>query len=696
MKALFICFILFFNIQVLYSQLLDDVQNCLEGKTSSYLKAINARIASNTQYPGDSKIDINYYKLDLNLDVTYQYLAATPNTVSYINKNVIGIATIKAKSLENNLSSVKIDLQNALTTDSVFVNNVKTTFTHFMAVIDIALLKNYTLNEQFTLKIYYHGTPGSSGFGSFTFGTHNNTAGMKQEPAIWSLSEPFGASDWFPCKDNPADKADSSDVWITAPKYFTSVSNGILEEKIEGATTDTYKWKSRYPIANYLISIALANYEYYKNEFNYGGSKPMLVDHYIYPEYNTVANKVLMDDTVFMLDLFTQKFGPYPFLKERYGHAMFGWGGGMEHQTCSSMVNMSSGLTAHELAHQWFGDLITCQDWANIWLNEGFATFGALIYWEHKINRANYDSKITQTMNSAKTAVGSVYVQNPTSVSNIFNGARSYSKGGIILHMLRNILGDTKFYNVLRAYSASVHAYGNATTEGFQAVVETVSGEDFDYFFNQWVYGEKYPQYQFGWGAFPKPNGRIDAATGYTLKFKITQLINSLSPAFFTMPVDLLVVFDDNSKETIRVFNSGQDQLFEFNFTKNISSVTFDPNNGILKDLTLVQLNLPLSIEEDPILITLANEKLAKFIELKINPNPAENYLKVSFLNKTWKTNSLEIRNSAGILMGNYKLEKNADKIEKNINLSQFATGQYILTLNIDGQTISRKIIVNH
>ncbi len=696
MKIFSLIFALILNIQLAKSQLLDDVKYCLEGKTTAFQKAINNRIAKNNRYPGDAKIDVNYYKLELALDVTYQYLPASPNTVSYINKNVNGITTIKAKALENNLTSVKIDLQNTLIADSIFVDNKKTTFTHSTAIIDIALTKTYGLNEQFTLKIYYHGTPGSSGFGSFTFGTHNNTTGMKQEPAIWSLSEPFGASDWFPCKDNPSDKADSSDVWITAPKYFTSVSNGILETKIENATTNTFKWKSRYPIANYLISIALANYDYYKNDFNHDGPSPMPVDHFIYPEYNTASNRLLMDDTVFMLDLFSDKFGAYPFLKERYGHAMFGWGGGMEHQTCSSMVNMSSGLTAHELAHQWFGDKITCQDWANIWLNEGFATFGALIYWEAKINRADYNAKIISTMNSAKTAVGTVYVQNPTTVGNIFNGARSYSKGGIILHMLRNIMGDTKFYNGLKAYTSSIHAYGNATTEGFQAIMEAIGGEDLDYFFNQWVYGEKYPKYQFGWGVFPNPNGKKDAAAGYTLKFKITQLINTPQPSYFTMPVDLLVTFTDNTTEKIRVFNNAQDQYFEQNFSKNITSVSFDPENGILKDLTLVDLNLPLSLEETSSPIALANEKFAKFIAFEVNPNPVSNYLKVSLLNKKINHYTLEIKTTTGIKIGEYVLENKNEKLETSIDLSNFTSGQYQVHFTSNGYTLSKKIIVTH
>lgn len=665
----------------LLGQLQVGVEECSKSKIS-YFNA-NARLLNNYQFPGDPNIDVNYYKL--NLDITY-----TPNYLK-------GIATIKAKSLQNQLNEAIIDLQNALTVDSIYVGNTKTTFTHLTAKINVNLLKNYALNEQFTLTIYYQGKPGSSGFGSFVFGDHG-PSGAKQ-PAIWSLSEPFGASDWFPCKDNPADKADSSDVWITAPKEFVSVSNGLLEQKTEHITTNTYKWKSRYPIANYLISITLANYEMYHNDFNYGSLSPMPVDHYIYPEVFDNANKLLMDETVFMLNLFTEKFGPYPFLKEKYGHAMFGWGGGMEHQTCTSLINFSSGLVAHELTHQWFGDKITCSDWANIWLNEGFATFGALLYWEAKNGIADYNSKITGIMTNAKTAKGSIWVQNPASVNEIFNGARSYNKGGIVLHMLRNIVGDVTFFNILRAYAASNHAYGNATTEDFQQIAETISGLDLNYFFSQWIYGENYPKYQFGWTVVTSSSARANAPNiKYSLKTKITQSINTKLPAFFTMPVKLKITFEDNSTEIAKVFNNLQDQYFEFDFAKKPIAVDFDSENGILKDLTIVPLNLPLSLEENPVLI-MENEKetiFAKEIQLKISPNPAQDETAIHFELRKAESFTLQLFNQNGKITYNSNESIPAKTVKQIIPTTNLPNGEYLLQLKIGQNIINRKIMVMH
>jgi aminopeptidase N len=680
------------------AQLAEDVELCSKTKIDYFKKNARTNTLLKAHYPGDAAIDVKYYKLALEIDVTYEYAEASPLVLKYLNKNLNANTTIKATATANGTNRAIIDLQNPLIVDSVFVNNEKTTFNRPSQKIDIDLKKAYAKDELFTLLIYYHGTPGSSGFGSFTFGSHNSP-GAKQEPAIWSLSEPYGASDWFPCKDNPADKADSSDVWITAPKYFVSVSNGILEQKIENTTTNTYKWKSRYPIANYLISITLANFELRQNQFDYGGVTPMPVDHYMYPEANTAANHLLMDETVFMLNEFTEKFGPYPFLKERYGHAQFGWGGGMEHQTCSSMFNFSSGLVAHELAHQWFGDEITCHDWQNIWLNEGFATYGALIYWEKKNGKADYKTRVNNTMTNAKNANGTVYVQDISSVGSIFNGARSYSKAGIILHMLRNIVGDTKFYDILRAYTSSIHSYGNATTENFQSIAESISGMDLAYFFSQWIYGEKFPKYQFGWATVTLPNAKVSSpAIKHLLKLQITQTINSPQPAYFTMPIDLKVTFEDNSSEIIRVFNDAQTQLFDIELSKKPVSVDFDPENGILKDLTIVPINLPLSLEEEKIKILEEEKKLnyANVINFQISPNPAQAEIRINFETNNKINYQIELSDILGKKLYQFSDKNIGKKISHIINTNNFTNGLYVIQVKIDDQILTRKVQINH
>ncbi len=641
----------------LYAHGQEDVNECAKGKILSLTKRNqNARLQAVRAV--DNNIDVTYYKLNLN--------------VSYTPKNIKGEVTINAKSKVALLDQVTIDLQNALTTDSIKIGNKKLTFLHQSNQILIKLDKIYAENQLVSFVIYYHGVPGSSGFDSFVFGTHNNSKDL----AIWSLSEPYGSPDWFPCKNSVDDKADSSDVWITGDKYFTSVSNGILEKTIDNPDgTRTYQWKNRYPIAQYLISIAMSNYTLYQNQFSFEGQN-MPITHYIYPESLTATNKLALDKTAFMLDLFSKKFGLYPFIKEKYGHAQFGWGGGMEHQTCTSLTIPNSGfetLIAHEMTHQWFGDKITCKNWESIWLNEGFASFGECVYTEATSGKAAYDAYIKAFMTSAKTAKGTIYVQNVNDINEIFSSARTYRKGASVLHMLRGIVGDDKFFKILQSYIASKNAYGNATTEDFQAVAEQVYGQKLDYFFKQWIFGENYPKYKFQWSSSPLADGT------FKVKADISQSTNT-NPTFFTMPIQLNIS-KGLGDTTITVFNDKASQTFEFTLKEKPTSINFDSNNLILKDLETISV--------------LANEPIIyDNFGLMIAPNPSSEEIDVSFRLTKSSTVKISIVDFSGreilfqpeekLLMGNYS---------RNLRISQFQSGTYILNLNVDGQNESRKLI---
>lgn len=518
--------------------------------------------------------------------------------------------------------------------------------------------------------IFYHGIPGSSGFDSFAFGTHNN----QKDLAIWSLSEPYGTSDWFPCKNLVDDKADSSDVWITADKYFTSVSNGILEKTIDNQNgTKTFQWKNRYPIAQYLISISMSNYAEYKGVFKYDGNKEMPIIHYLYPETLTNPNKLNLDKTGFMIDLFSQKFGLYPFVKEKYGHAQFGWGGGMEHQTCSSMGSFGETLIAHELAHQWFGDKITCKNWESIWLNEGFASYSEAIYTDAVGGKIAYDNYMKSFMTSAKTAKGTIYVQNVSNINEIFSTPRTYRKGASVLHMLRGIVGDEKFFKILQTYVASKNAYGSAVTEDFQAIAEQVQGQKLDYFFKQWIFGENYPKYKFSWLSQPLADGT------FKVKADISQSTNT-NPTFFSMPIQLSIPL--GTRDTIiTVFNDKQNQTFEFILKSKPSNIIFDPNNLILKDLEAVTV--------------LVNEpQMFDNFALSIAPNPSSEEIEVSFRLSKPSTVKISIIDFSGKEILSQSEEKlSTGNYARNLKISQFQSGIYILNLSVDGQNESRKLI---
>ena len=656
MKKLLVLLLLLISTLCGFAQ--EDVNECATGKILSLTKRNqNARLQAPQAV--DNNIDITYYKLNL--------------SVNYTPKNIKGEVTINAKSKIVTLDQVTIDLQNTLTTDSIKIGNRKLTFVHQSNQILIKLDKIYAENQLLSFVIYYHGIPGSSGFDSFVFGTHNNAKDM----AIWSLSEPYGSPDWFPCKNSVDDKADSSDVWITADKYFTSVSNGILEKTIENQDgTRTYQWKNRYPIAQYLISIAMSNYTLYQNQFNFEGQTTMPITHYIYPESLTSTNKIALDKTAFMLDLFSKKFGLYPFIKEKYGHAQFGWGGGMEHQTCTSLTVPNSGfetLIAHELTHQWFGDKITCKNWESIWLNEGFASYGECVYTEATGGKSAYDAYIKSFMTSAKTAKGTIYVQNVSDINEIFSSSRTYRKGASVLHMLRGIVGNDKFYKILQTYTASKNAYGNATTEDFQAVAEQVYGQKLDYFFKQWIYGENYPKYKFQWLSQPVADGT------FKVKAEMSQSLNT-TPAFFTMPIQLSIS-GDLGDTTITVFNDKQSQTFEFVLKSKPTNVIFDPNNLILKDLETINV-----LGSEPIIYD--------DFGLTIAPNPSSEDIDVSFRlakSSIVKISIIDFSGKEVLMQSEEKLQ--TGNYSRNLKISQFQSGTYILNLNVDGLNESRKLV---
>jgi aminopeptidase N len=506
-------------------------------------------------YPGDSTYDATYYKLDLN--------------ITYTPSNLVGKVTVNAKAVQS-LTSFFLDLYSSMVVDSVKENTSTLSYVHNDNTLVITLGHTVAAGNAFSVDVYYHGYPSSSGFGSFTFGSHNGN------PCIYTLSEPYGARDWWPCKDTPADKADSVDVWITAPSYYTSVSNGLLMDSvINNDGTKTYKWHESYPIAPYLVSLAMANYTLDKQYFKYTETDSMPVTHYIYPE-NITSAKSSIEKTPAMLKIFSDKFGLYPFIREKYGHAQFGWGGGMEHQTCTSLGAFGDIIVAHELSHQWFGDMVTCKTWQDIWLNEGFATFCEAVYTEAVSGHDAYVSYIKSKMNNAASASGSVYVQDISTVASIFDSDRSYAKGGVILHMLRGILGDSLFFSALRTYlHSSDLAYNSATTSDFQKAVESVYGSSLSYFFNEWIYGENFPKYFVSWSTLTGDK------SNYITTITIDQTTNT-NPSFFTMPVQIKLS-NPNNDTTATFFNNMQSQTFSVTTSFKPSQVTLDPNNNILK-----------------------------------------------------------------------------------------------------------------
>jgi aminopeptidase N len=509
----------------------------------------------------DLNVDALYYKLDLRVTTSPNYLR--------------GIVTARMRSLVAGLASVTLDLNDVMVVDSVKSGTTKLAYGRQPATLTIALDRTYGPGETVTFDIYYRGEPSSTGFGTFTFSSH------AAAPWIYTLSEPYGAKDWWPCKDHPSDKADSVDVWVTVDSSLKVGSNGKLAGiRPNGDGTHTYQWAERYPISTYLVSMAISNYAEFTDWWKYSPADSMPVLNYVLPEHLASAQSNL-PRTLDMLRIYSGAFGLYPFVKEKYGHSEFGWGGGMEHQTMTSLTGFSESLVAHELGHQWFGDMITCANWSNIWLNEGFATYCVAVYYEGRYGTLSYWSYINSQMSSARSAVGSVYVQDTLNLNTLFDNNLVYAKGATVLHMLRHVLGDSVFFRSLKSYAADPRLrFGVATTENLRQACEETSGKLLGYFFDEWIYGQSFPRYSFSWRAVPDSNG------GFRAAIRITQS-GTANPPFFTMPVDFQIT-GAGLDTTVVLWNDQADQTFSVHVPVLPSTGVLDPNNWILKTSTLI------------------------------------------------------------------------------------------------------------
>lgn len=618
-------------------------------------------------YQSDSTIDVTYYKLKLTINPPTPYL--------------LGETMISVKAKRANLTNFFLDLSDTLKTDSVRLGSQKVPFLHQRNQLKITLDKPYELNEEISVTVYYQGKPEKNN--SFTFGTHGE--GKDQFPIVATLSQPFGTKDWFPSKNTPGDKADSCEVWITAPCGYVSASNGKLVRIVENTTgtscTKTYQWKSNYPIAAYLISIASTNYKEYDIYYKYSEKDSMIITNYVYPENFTSQTKAQIDSTLIIMDFLTKKLGPYPFLKEKYGHAQTNIDGGMEHQTCSSMSNFSASLIMHELAHQWFGDKITNKSWEHIWLQEGFAVYFELLLSETNGSHMDYlDQGLSElASDDIPLITGSIYVRDPTKRSEIFNLERTYHKGSIVVYMLRKLVGDDVFYKILQTYLRSKLAYGVATTEDFQAIAEQVSGQSLDYFFREWIYGENYPQYSYQW-SYQGDNSR-----GYTVRLKVDQEKNT-TPAFYTMPIRITTQSRSGKKESHMIFNNSASQEFLFHVDEKPDTLLFDSNYNVIMKTVLKGefISSPvLGLEE-------VDNNWSTF------PNPVENDVSINLhLNKASQV-KIDLCTSAGTILRTFINEKiPAGTFEASFPIKGLSSGLYILRLTKNEQTSTKKIITH-
>lgn len=591
----------------------------------------------------------------LNYDVTYHKLEFTINPAAYF---VSGKVTTTYTALAN-MNSVTFDLVTQMVVTSVKKNNISLTFTQNASnELVITLPVTQAIGTSATVEIIYSGAPPSGGFGSFAATTHNGS------PVLWTLSEPFGARDWWPCKQDLNDKINSIDVYITAPSQYIAVSNGLEQSQVVNGANKTTHFHHGYPIPAYLICMAATNYTVYTQTAGTAPNTYPIVN-YVYPENFSSTVQAQLDQTPLILDLFSNLFEIYPFHNEKYGHAQFGWGGGMEHTTVSFMNNFSRSLIAHEMGHQWFGDKITCGTWKDIWLNEGFATYLASLVIENFDGTAAFVTDKTNMINSITSQTGgAVYLTDTeaTNVGRIFSSRLTYNKGAMVLEMLRFKMGDAAFFQALKNYLSDPSlAYGYAVTANLKSHLEAVYGSSLTEFFNDWIYNQGYPSYTItaqNWGA---GQGR----------FTINQTQSNSSVGYFEMPVPVRIFGSNGEQQDIVLNNTinGEVIIQPINFP--IASVEFDP------EMHLISKNNNIS---------LGNEIFDLEKAISLYPNPANDIVHIQ-LPTTITLEKVTIYNNLGQVV----LENNA----VDFSLSSFSLGVYEVQLQTSEGLFHKKIIKN-
>lgn len=617
---------------------------------------------------GENPIDVLHY--DLNL------------VVEPSSNTILGEAHLTIRMLQSNAASFYLDLVD-LSVDSVLFNALKINFQRKNQQI---IISEKSPLDTVVVAVFYHGHPGNDGFGGFFFGSRT----------IWTVGEGLNTDPpsmfryWVPSHDVPSDKA-TLDMKVTVPQPLLVVSNGRLVSTTANSEngTITYDWQETHPIATYLIAISIDQYSEFTENYVSVSGDTIPLQFYVYPE-NLQRAQEDWKDTAKMIAFFESTFVPFPF--DKYGMVEVPMRGAMEHQ---SMTSYSSGLitgdhrydyiVAHELAHQWWGDLVTLADWRNIWLNEGFATYCEALYFESM----GGDSARQQYMENLQT----IYFEEAARLGNfpIYDpkylwGGTVYQKGAWILNMLRWNVGDSLFFQSLKTY-ANRFAYSNASTDDLKNTFEDVSGQDLDWFFDQWVYGQGFPELNVGWEM-----ARI-AAHEYKIDVNIRQKQNSAKPFYLPMEIEIQTA-SGNVLDTVVV----KDRENDFQITVNDlpRKLIIDPNGWLLKKHNIVSRPLPPGFKPDEF-------NLAQNYPNPFTPGSAGNATKIIFQIGTkyspfWV--SLEIYNVLGQKVRTLANKRMASGLYsfswdgKDDSGKSLPSGIYLCRLKSENKLMTKKILL--
>ena len=556
-----------------------------------------------------------------------------------------------------NSNELSLDLHQSLTVRKVFDVNGPLSFTHSNNKLTIA--KSQVKGVTDTVFIEYGGQPSFEDL-YYSRSVHNSGN------IVATRSQPYGCMYWWPCQNNLSSKIDSLTITLICDSIYTGVANGVLvAEGFVDSARKFYTWKHQYPVAPYLVAVSVSAYDLLTDYAPVkGGTDSVKLQHYVYPFYKETA-AILTKQTIPMMTLFDSLFGSYPFEKEQYGHAQFHHGGGMEHQTMSFMGSFSFDLIAHELAHQWFGNKVTCATWPELWLNEGFATYLNMICYQYLRTDSLWQLQLRNTIDDVTSLPGgSLYVLDTSRFSTLFNQRIVYKKGAMVLHMLRFVCGEKAFFEGLKNYlNDSSLAYAFARQHDLQWHLEQTSGVDLTDFFDQWVMGEGYPSFEIGF-----------ACGESSCNVNIAQSTSHPSVAFFDIPVPLRLIGEQGETQEVVLYPNQPFFFANLATTFPVKEIQFDPNKHLLaRGLVLNEGQLG--------------------VGLHVFPNPASN--QIQFVSNKGDVLKWRLISQEGKVV---RSMNSAQKIPKGsvyvIDVTQINAGFYIFEVVMPNGVQSVKLII--
>ena len=622
----------------------------------SHANCLKSRIGISTN-PLLYQYDITFTKIDIE----------TENNSDYIN----GHAYIEATVTADELNTFCIGLSSAMDIGTVLFDGNSTGFTHINDEINIDLDNPVQNGNSFSVTIYYDGF--GNDVNNYAGGLHHvsDESLFNLEPLTYTFTQPFGASLWFPCKQVLTDKIDSLHIFITTGTSYKVSANGVLSARVELGNKTRFEWKTKYPIAYYLIAFNVFNYA----EYNFyvkpdGFDDSIFIQNFMVDQAHINAMKNELDKTNDAMNLYCNLFGMYPFKDEKYGHSIWGHSFGMEHQTITSMpYNIDFRRLSHELSHQWFGNSVTCATWQDIWLNEGFATYFDYLALKLIVSDEVGENRMQYYHTKAMTNPdGSIYVpeDEANNASRIFNYKLSYCKAGAVVKMLRFELQDDEvFWQILHNYLAEFKN-SFATTQDFQEIVEETTGDDFSYFFEQWIYGEGYPTFYGNW--YQKND---------TLFIKINQhTSNTSTTPLFKMLMQYKLWLQGGGDTSISLYQVQRNQKFEVYMPHTVEGIITDPNNEVLnKEYELIHID-PSAVEA------------RELISCNVYPNPFTDIIRISISDEYPNLNITLYDNQGKRVFSDVTAQH--DYI---INASGFRAGMYYLEVRSADGSYGRKIL---